>query len=203
MPLYSTDIHSKAGGQRSDAGDVIKSAEESVSPGGECTSWCYLFVHHSKVEQTDRLLSEKFKTFIHRTTVYKKDDKKIRKEERPTISGLVFVQGDKVEIQDFLNRNCHRVYLARDCTTKDTAVIPDKIMRSFMQFDLGRNRVRLMPHPLTYYSEGHSLIRVTSGLLAGFEGYIVRISRNRCLVTSLGGLTVSISGISKETFENA
>lgn len=203
MPLYSTDIHSKAVGQRGDADNVVKSAEGSLSPGGECTSWCYLFVHHAKINRMEKLLGGKFRTFIHRTTVYKKSDKKVRKEERPTISGLIFVQGDKAEIQDFLNRNCHGVYLAKDCCTKATAVIADEIMRPFMQLDVGRNRIRLMPHPLTYYSEGHSLVKVTSGLLAGFEGYVVRISRNKCLVTSLGGITVSISGISKETFENA
>ena len=59
-----------------------------------------------------------------------------------------------------------------------------------------------MPHPLDYYSEGHPLVRITSGLLEGFEGYRIRISRNKCLVTSIGGMTVAISGISNDSFEN-
>lgn len=59
-----------------------------------------------------------------------------------------------------------------------------------------------MPHALGYYATGHPLVRVTSGLLAGFEGYQVRISRDKCLVTSVGGMTVAIGGVCKETFEN-
>lgn len=71
-----------------------------------------------------------------------------------------------------------------------------------MQLDLGCNRIRFMNHPLSYYSDGHHLIRITSGLLSGFEGYIIRISRNKCLVTSIGGITVAINGINRESFEN-
>lgn len=202
MPLYSTDIQSKATGQHYDADNNKESAEREVLLDSGVTSWCYLFVHHAKLNLIERLLNKKFKTFIHKTTVYKKERKQVRKKDKPTISGLIFIQGDKVEIQEFLNRNCHGIYLANDCSTKTTAVIPDEIMRPFMQLDLGCNRVRFMPHPLNYYSDGHYLIRITSGLLTGFEGYIIRISRNKCLVTSIGGITVAINGINKDSFEN-
>ena len=198
MPLYSTDVHSKAVGQPCDAGGAAP-AEGGVEPGAP---WCYLFVHHARVAHVDRLLGARFKTFVHKTVTYKKENGKITARERQTISGLIFVQGDKGEIQDFLRRNCQGVRLADDCSTKATAVIPDRIMRPFMHLDTGRNRIRFMPHPLSYYSEGHPRVRVTSGLLAGFEGYNIRISRNKCLVTSIGGLTVAIGGISMDSFEN-
>lgn len=203
MPLYSTDIQSKATGQCYDADNSKESAEGEMLPDCGVTSWCYLFVHHARLNLINRLLNKKFKTFIHKTTIYKKSAKRIKEEKIPTISGLIFIQGDKVEIQKFLNCNCHGIYLAKDCSTKTTAVIPDDIMRPFMQLDLTHNRIRFMPHPLSYYSDGHSLIRITSGLLSGFEGYIIRISRNKCLVTSLGGITVAINGINKDSFENA
>ena len=202
MPLYSTDIHSKARGNNDDADGKDKPAEREILPDGECQAWCYLFVHHARVSMVSSLLGKQFNTFIHKTTIYKKENKRIKKQERQTISGLIFVQGNKSAIQDFLNRNCPGAYLAKDCSTKTTAVIPDKAMRSFMHLDLQGGRIRFMPHPLGYYSEGHPLVRITSGLLAGFEGYRIRISRNKCLVTSIGGITVAISGINNESFED-
>lgn len=202
MPLYSTDIHSKAWGNKHNADKKQTPAERNILPDAGSAAWCYLFVHHAKVGMINDLLGKQFRTFIHKTTIYKKENKRIRKQERQTISGLIFVQGDKDEIQDFLNSNCQGTYLATDCSTKTTAVIPDKVMRPFMQLDLKCGRIRFMPHPLDYYSEGHPLVRITSGLLEGFEGYRIRISRNKCLVTSIGGMTVAISGISNDSFEN-
>lgn len=34
------------------------------------------------------------------------------------------------------------------------------------------------------------------------EGYCIRIARDKCLVTTVGNMTVAIGGISKESFEN-
>ena len=59
-----------------------------------------------------------------------------------------------------------------------------------------------MPHPLEYYSVGHPLVKITSGVLDGLEGYQIRISRNKCLITTMGGLTIAIGGVYKENFEN-
>lgn len=59
-----------------------------------------------------------------------------------------------------------------------------------------------MPHSFDYYSVGNPLVRITSGILSGLEGYRIRISRDKCLVTSIGGMTVAIGGIYKESFEN-
>ncbi len=202
MPLYSSDALSKATGQHDGAGGKLP-AERVDAPLAGCTSWCYLFAHHARVAAVEATLRERFRTFVHRTTVYKKDSKKVRGQERPTISGLVFVQGDKAGIQQFLDERLPGLRLATDCSTKATAVITDERMRPFMQLDPCRNRIRLMPHPIGYYSEGHPLVKVTRGLLAGFEGYVVRISRNKCLVTSMGGITVAISGVGKASLDEA
>lgn len=80
-------------------GKEILSVYDNESP------WFYLFTHCSKMEQVERKLQEKFQTFIHKTVVYSRHKKCIMKEERPTISGLIFVKGECChEIQAFLDR---------------------------------------------------------------------------------------------------
>ena len=54
---------------------------------------------------------------------------------------------------------------------------------------------------MDHYAEGKVRLRVLTGILAGQEGYLVRIARDRRLVVDLGGLTVAISGIHGEQFE--
>lgn len=170
----------------------------------EMASWCYLFVHHSKVETVcKRLEKERYPVFVHRSVVYKRENKRIIKKEQATISGLVFIQGNGNEIQGFLKKTFFNLHLVNDCSTRKIAVIPDSIMRPFMQVsEVAPTRIRFMPHTFDYYSVGNSLVRITSGLLAGMEGYRIRISRDKCLVTSIGGMTVVIGGIHRESFEN-
>lgn len=62
-------------------------------------------------------------------------------------------------------------------------------------------RIRLMPHPFSYYAEGHTLVRLTSGDFRGVMGYIIRIARDRCLVTNVNGMGVAIKGIHNDTYE--
>lgn len=77
-------------------------------------------------------------------------------------------------------------------------------MLPFMQVSrIGATRIRFMPNSLGYYSYGHPLVTITSGVLAGLQGYVVRIAREKRLVTSIGNMTIAISGIHKESFENA
>ena len=77
-------------------------------------------------------------------------------------------------------------------------------MFPFMKIsEIGADKVRFMPNSLGHYAFGHTRIVVTSGLLAGLEGYIIRIAREKRLVTSIGNMTIAISGINKESFENA
>lgn len=165
--------------------------------------WCYLFIHHTKVEVVQEWLQKRFNVFIHKSIRYKNDSKRVVKDERPTISGLIFVQGDCSEIQSYLSGLFFGLYLVKDCSTGDTAIIKDATMQSFMQVSqLNPTRIRFMPHTFDYYSKGNTMIRVTSGALAGLEGYRIRIARDKCFVTSIGGLTIAIGGIHKDSFEN-
>jgi len=165
--------------------------------------WCYLFVHHSKMKRVSNKIASEFHTFIHTSIQYRREGKHIKKLERPSISGLVFVQGDSDHIGNYLRRLCPGLHLANDCCTGKVATIPDSVMRPFMSLShTNPTRIRIMPHPFDYYSKGNTLVRITSGPLAGFEGYCIRISRDKCLVSTLGGMTLAIGGIHKETFEN-
>ncbi|WP_258321677.1 hypothetical protein [Bacteroides sp. ET336] len=91
----------------------------------------------------------------------------------------------------------------KDRSTGLPAVIRDKSMQTFIRMSrVSPYRIRFMQHPIDYYSTGHPLVKITSGILDGVEGYQIRISRDKCLVTTIGGLTIAIGGISKENFEN-
>lgn len=176
--------------------------EDCTGVGG-AASWCYLFIHHTRVETVSKRLEGRYRVFIHKSIVYKRENWRIMKDERPTISGLVFIQGDGGEIQDFLTENFPGLHLVKDCAIKRIAVIPDRIMQPFIRVsEVTSTRIRVLPHSLDYYSVGNPLIRITSGILSGLEGYRIRISRDKCLVTTLGGITVAIGGIYKESFEN-
>lgn len=205
MPLYSTvtltnAIEGKFCSEPTAMGgsEVGKRACEK-----EITSWCYLFVHHAKVNIILKKLETQFTTFVHTRIIYRRENKHIRKDERPTISGLVFIQGDCRSIQTFLSDNFFGLFLVKDCSSGKVAAIPDSVMRSFMQVSqINPTRIRFMPHTFDYYSTGNPLIKITSGVLSGLEGYRIRISRDKCFVTSIGGMTVAIGGIYKESFEN-
>lgn len=166
-------------------------------------SWCYIYVRNSRVKDILHALELKFNVFVHKTVKFKQTKKRVVKEEIPTISGLIFIQGEAKEIQSYLKEHCLGVYLVKDRSTGSPAVIRDKSMQTFIRMSqLSPFRLRFMPHPIDYYSTGHPLVKITSGILEGVEGYQIRISRDKCLITTMGGLTIAIGGISKENFEN-
>ncbi|MCM1312363.1 MAG: transcriptional regulator [Bacteroides sp.] len=204
MPLYSSETLTNAiEGENDNRQESKKCLEVEMCPDASDKDWHYLFIHHTKVGKTEELLRKRFNTFVHKTIIYKRENKRIRQQEYATISGLVFVQGDSNEIQSYLSDNFSSLYLVKNCATKRVATIPDAVMRPFMQLiQISPTRIRFMPNTFGHYSAGNTLIRITSGILTGFEGYRIRIARDKCLVTSVGGMTVAIGGIYKESFEN-
>lgn len=206
MTLDSTAVSTNANGGK----NGIETEETTVPRREKCAAeqessepWFYLFVHHSKTETVNDKLREKFNTFIHKEVAYKAEKNRIKKINRYTIPGLLFVQGSQVEIQNYLRDSFSSLYLTRDCATGKVAEIADHAMRSFMRISsVAPTRIRFMPHAFGYYSAGNTLVRITSGLLEGMEGYRIRIARDRCLVTSIGGMSIAISGVHKENFEN-
>ena len=169
-----------------------------------CSDWCYLFIHHMKVRIVqDRFERDgMFRTFVHKTVIYSRiKDKKIS-TEKPTISGLIFIQGEVNAIRRYLFTSFPWLHLVKDCSTGEIAVIPNIVMEPFMRvLEIDPTRIRFMLKPISEYASGNPLLRITSGIFLGMEGYVVRIDRDRRLVMAIGNMTVAISGIHKEDFE--
>jgi transcription antitermination factor NusG len=204
MPLESTEALSKAdkGSTKtisSSSLDLETKKCASYEPG---EAWRYLFIHRNKLSQVTRKLQEQFFVFIHHHMVSVSDGRHTRYEERPTISGLIFVQGEAQRIQHYLDSLFNGVYLMKDHSTGQVAVIADTEMQTFIRIaESDKTRIRFMPHPLEYYAVDNDLVRITSGPLAGLEGYRIRIARDRCLITTFGGLTVALGGAGRNDYE--
>ena len=123
-------------------------------------------------------------------------------EGRPTISGLIFIQGKTKVIKKYLWKRFPQYHLVNDCSTRKAAVIPDSVMQPFMRIaNTDPSRIRFLVNPLTHYAEGNTLVEIMTGPLAGLQGYIIRIDRDRKLVIGVGDMTVAIGGVHKENFE--
>lgn len=123
-------------------------------------------------------------------------------EGRPTISGLIFIQGKTKVIRKYLWERFPQYHLVNDCSTRKAAVIPDSVMQPFMRIaGTDPSRIRFLVNPLTHYAEGNTLVEIMTGPLAGLQGYIIRIDRDRKLVIGVGDMTVAIGGVHKENFE--
>lgn len=123
-------------------------------------------------------------------------------EGRPTISGLIFIQGKTKVIRKYLWERFPQYHLVNDCSTRKAAVIPDSVMQPFMRIaNTDPSRIRFLVNPLTHYAEGNTLVEIMTGPLAGLQGYIIRIDRDRKLVIGVGDMTVAIGGVHKENFE--
>ena len=160
-----------------------------------------------------------FRTFIHRTIITDASGKPTKgkpndsaqdrdgttataTEGRPTISGLIFIQGKTKVIRKYLWERFPQYHLVNDCSTRKAAVIPDSVMQPFMRIaNTDPSRIRFLVNPLTHYAEGNTLVEIMTGPLAGLQGYIIRIDRDRKLVIGVGDMTVAIGGVHKENFE--
>ncbi len=177
--------------------------------------WSYLFIRNRDAENFSLKVETEggFKTFVHRTILtdapgktskVKSEDQNSGKpaEGRPTISGLIFIQGKTKVIRKYLWERFPQYHLVNDCSTRKAAVIPDSVMQPFMRIaNTDPSRIRFLVNPLTHYAEGNTLVEIMTGPLAGLQGYIIRIDRDRKLVIGVGDMTVAIGGVHKENFE--
>lgn len=182
--------------------------------------WSYLFIRNRDAENFSLKAETEggFRTFIHRTIVTDASGKPTKgkpngsaqdreasngtTEGRPTISGLIFIQGKTKVIKKYLWERFPQYHLVNDCSTRKAAVIPDSVMQPFMRIaGSDPSRIRFLVNPLTHYAEGNTLIEIMTGPLAGLQGYIIRIDRDRKLVIGVGDMTVAIGGVHKENFE--
>lgn len=183
-------------------GRVAKAGGEA----GAGTSWCYMFIHNKDAAKFSEYAASEagFRTFVHRTLNYKKPTEQYGDVEggRPTISGLLFIQGNEKKIKNYLRAYFPQYHVVNDCSTRRTAVIPDMVMQAFMKVSSADpTKIRFMLNPLNHYAKGNTLVRVMTGPMAGLEGYIIRIDRDRRLVMGVGDMTVAIGGVHKEHFE--
>lgn len=171
-----------------------------------CTSWSYLFVHNQKVKSIEEQLKKDGVThFVHKTIKYVPRHRNrggMREVETPSVSGLIFLQGDPELLQDYLDKNIKPYKLCKNCSTGKVATIPCNQMEPFMRVaETEPERLRFLLRPFVYYSKNRTLLRIVTGEYAGLEGYVIRIARDRKLVMDVGGMAVALSGVHAERFE--
>lgn len=171
----------------------------------DTTTWSYIFVHNSRVKVFEEQLTMDDRSFfVHKTLRYFKKDgsRRVQKKEMPTISGLIFMQGRPEDIQAYLDDKFPQSHLCKNCSTGRVAQIADSQMRPFMRINaIAPERIRFLLRPFHYYARNRILLRIISGELAGLEGYVIRIDRDRRLVMDVGGMSVAVSGVHAEKFE--
>ena len=196
--------------------DMEPTRDRSQAP----APWSYLFIRKRDAEYFSLKTETEggFRTFIHRTIITDASGKSEKgkpngsaqdreasngtTEGRPTISGLIFIQGKTKVIRKYLWERFPQYHLVNDCSTRKAAVIPDSVMQPFMRIaNTDPSRIRFLVNPLTHYAEGNTLVEIMTGPLAGLQGYIIRIDRDRKLVIGVGDMTVAIGGVHKENFE--
>lgn len=196
--------------------DMEPTRDRSQAP----VPWSYLFIRKRDAEYFSLKAETEggFRTFIHRTIITDESGKPTKgkpngsaqareasngtTEGRPTISGLIFIQGKTKVIRKYLWERFPQYHLVNDCSTRKAAVIPDSVMQPFMRIaGTDPSRIRFLVNPLTHYAEGNTLVEIMTGPLAGLQGYIIRIDRDRKLVIGVGDMTVAIGGVHKENFE--
>ena len=217
-PVFSEDINSVAGlDKQSSLGMEIVSTGVDVTVAQLKTSenpqsWGYVYLHNMIVKAFEERVNaynvrnpeSRHACFVHRSYRYKpkKEGKGAKKELCQTISGLVFLQGSTKDLQIFLKENFPPIYLVNDCTTGRPASIDHAVMKPFMTLMSVRpESVTFLREPFERFARDHVKLRVLSGLFKGYEGYIVRIDRDRQLVMEFGGYAVAIRGVHKEDFE--
>ena len=206
----------------SKVGGISKSEEEN---NGQCLEkaastkkksglpWGYIFIQHMSASSFERNLESrkiegdfKPKCFVHRTIKYKKkpNGKGIMKEAKPSVSGLVFLQGETEQLRLFLIHNYPQYFLVNNCSTGKPVTIPDATMRPFMKImEEEPERITFLRDPFIKFAKDHVKLRVLTGIMAGQEGYVVRILKNRQLVMDFGGYAVAINNVHNEDFEVA
>lgn len=126
----------------------------------------------------------------------------VKRIVRPTISGLVFLQGTTTDLRAFLKDRYPLLHLVTDRCRGIPASIPHTIMRPFMTvLRTEPERVTFLRDPFERFARDRVKLRVLTGIFKGCEGYIVRIDRDRQLVFDFGGYAVAIRGVHREDFE--
>lgn len=189
-----------------------KRTEKKEDPSTDPTSWSYLFILHMAVKGLEKRLKDfnadetKQPFFIHKTFRYSYKDKEreqgVKKTLEQSVSGLVFLQGTVKSLQEFLKRHFPQYHLVNDRSLGRPASIKDSVMQPFMNvMKTHPEQVKFLRDDFEKFAKDHVKLRVLTGPFKGYEGYIVRIDRDRQLVFNFGGIAVAIRGVHKEDFE--
>ena len=189
-----------------------KRTEKKEDPSTDPTSWSYLFILHMAVKGLEKRLKDfnadetKQPFFIHKTFRYSYKDKEreqgVKKTLEQSVSGLVFLQGTVKSLQEFLKRQFPQYHLVNDRSLGRPASIKDSVMQPFMNvMKTHPEQVKFLRDDFEKFAKDHVKLRVLTGPFKGYEGYIVRIDRDRQLVFNFGGYAVAIRGVHKEDFE--
>ncbi len=217
LALSIADEGARCNGKRLPKGIHVTEADLASAPGIEEVSkpWGYILIHNKKIDAFEAQMrayntanpSSAHECFIHYTVRRKKKKdsqgivKKVVDEKVPTVSGLVFLQGETKELQQFLLANYPLLHLINDCSTSRPAIIPDKVMRPFMEVvSTHPENVTFLREPFEKFAKDHVKLRVLTGPFTGLEGYVIRVDRDRQLIMEFGGYTVAIRGIHNEDF---
>ena len=188
---------------------VGRREDPSVVP----TSWSYMFIPHAAAGRLQRWLDSHNAGaespqpyFIHRSFRYayrdREREKGVKRTLQPTVSGLVFLQGTVRGLQSFLREYFPQYHLVNDRCQGRPASISDAVMQPFMKVMKAHpQQLTFLREPFEKFAEDHVRLRVLTGPFRGYEGYIVRIDRDRQLVFSFGGYAVALRGVHGEDFE--
>ena len=147
LPSSTADVNDTYHNKRLPKGiHVIRSDEKSArkveaishSDHTEALPWGYLFIQHYAAEKFEKTLrTAQFegdfipRCFIHRTVSFKNkpNGKGVVKVERPSVSGLVFLQGHTTDLRNFLQKYYPQYHLVNNCMNGQPASIKDSIMQ--------------------------------------------------------------------------
>lgn len=212
---FPNGIHVTEADVKSDS--AIKKMSGGEGKGGEDDGykplpWGYLYVQNRHVELFRKQMEDynlshpdcAHKCFVHYSSYNyrpKAKGKGVVQKQKPTVSGLVFLQGETKGLQAFLRSNYPRYHLVNDCSTGKPASIDHRFMKPFMDIVISHpENVTFLRDPFVKFAKDHVRLRVLTGLFKGLEGYIVRVDRDRQLVMELGGYAVAIRGVHNEDF---
>lgn len=139
--------------------------------------------------------------FIHKTIKAVKKHTSVREVEVITPIGFIFLHGRTNQLRSFLAEYFPQDHLVKNPLTDLPAEIPNSQMLPFMRLiNEQPERIKPLDNPISYFKQ-HPHIRITSGLLEGLEGYVVRVSGSRCLVIDIAGHSFAIKDILREAWE--
>lgn len=88
-------------------GQALVSEVRGLSKGKGGANWCYLFIHHTKVNAVNEKLKERYCTFIHKSVVYKRKTN-VSQKMRSQLYPVSFLYREKVMTY---NPSCVKTFL--------------------------------------------------------------------------------------------